>query len=129
VRGILKADLHGVLQIFPTRCGPCLAVAPLSEEIFEEIPEPTSTLAEPEITHVEIGEIRTFESTTGTSSRFKGPMPQLIVFLPEFGVAENMIGLRDLLETPLSFLVPRIQIGMMFTRQSTISLLNLLVGG
>jgi hypothetical protein len=116
------------LEVLAAR-SPCLALAPLPEEIFEEIPKPASTFAEPEITHVEIGEIRAVESTAGPGSRFKSPMPQLIIFLPEFGVAENMIGLRDLLETPLSFLVPRIQIGMMFTRQSTISLLNLLVGG
>jgi hypothetical protein len=112
---VLEANLHGVLNILPTSGRSRLAFTPLSEQILEEISE-APPFAEPEIAHIEIREIRPVKPAAGTRSRVKGTMAQLIVLLPEFGVAEDVIGLRDLLETALSLLIPRIQIGMMFSR-------------
>jgi hypothetical protein len=128
MRGVLEANFHGVLNILPARGRPRLAFTPLAEEILEEISE-ASPLAEPEIAHIEIREVRPVKPAAGTRSRLEGTMAELIVFLPEFGVAEDVISLRDLFETALSLLIPRIEIGMMFSRQSTISLLDLLIGG
>ena len=100
----------------------------MSKQVLEEISE-APPFTESEIAHIEIAKIRPVKPATSTCSGFEGTVTQLIILLPEFGVAEDMIGLRDLLETALSLLIPGIQIGMMFARQSTISFLNLLICG
>jgi hypothetical protein len=112
-----------------TRGSACLVLAPLPEEVLKQIAETASPFAKPEVADIEIAEVRAFEPTAGARPGLKGAMTELIILLPEFRVAEDVIGLRDLLEPAFSLLIPWIQIGMVLTRQSTIGLLELLVGG
>jgi hypothetical protein len=128
VRGVLEANLHGVLKVLPAGGRPRLAFTPLAEEVLEEVSE-AAAFAEPEIAHIEIREVRPVKPAAATCSRLEGTMAELIVFLPEFGVAEDVIGLRDLLETALILFIPRVQVGMMFSCQSAVSLLDLLIRG
>jgi hypothetical protein len=100
----------------------------LPEEVVEEVAEPTP-LAKPEIPHIEVAKIEPFAPSSRTTACLKGTMAQLIILLAEFRAAEDVVSLRNLLETPLRLLVPRIQIGMKFSSQPSISLFNLLIRG
>ena len=93
------------------------------------ITEAAPAFAKIEIAYIEIAEVRPVKSTARTCPRLKGTMTELVIFLPEFGIAEDMIGFRDLLETALGLLIPWVQVGVMLASQSTIGFLDLFVRG
>jgi hypothetical protein len=101
----------------------------MSKQVLKDVTEAAPTFAKLEIAHIEIRKVRPVEPATCTRPRLEGAMAKLIVFLPEFGIAEDLIGLRDLLKTALSFLIPWVQVGMMLTRLSAIGLFDFLFRG
>jgi hypothetical protein len=116
------------LQILASVCRPRLCLTALAEEVLEEITKPATTLTIMEISRVKIPEIEPVEASTGAAASFKRPMAELIVFLAEFWVAQDMIGFRDFLKAALGLLVARIKVGMEFPRQASIGLFDLFVG-
>jgi hypothetical protein len=106
-----------------------LTLAPLPKQVFKNVTEAAPAFAKLEIAHVEIAEVRPVKPAACTSPWLEGTMTELVIFLPEFGSAEDMIGFRDLLETALGILVPWVQVGMMLTSQSTVGFLDLFVRG
>jgi len=93
-----------------------LRVAPLAEEVFEEVAEPSPPSAKSKISRVEVSKVEALESSAGSPSSLKGAMAELIVLLAEFRVTQDMIGLRDLLKSALGLLVARIEVGMKLPR-------------
>jgi hypothetical protein len=128
-RGIFEADLHGILEVLPARRRPRLTLAPLPKQVLKDVAKTAPTLAKIEIAYIEIAEIRPVKSAACSGAGLKGAMTELIIFLPEFGITEDMIGFRDLLETALSLLIPWVQVGMMLASQSTIGFLDIFVLG
>jgi hypothetical protein len=101
----------------------------LTKEVLEEVTEAAPTFAKVEIPHIEMAEVGPIIPAACTSPWLEGAMAKLVIFLPEFGRAEDMIGFRDLLETALGIFVPWVQVGMMLASQSTVGLFDLFVCG
>jgi hypothetical protein len=66
MRGVLKADLHGILQILPARGSLRLTLASLSKQVLKDVTEATPAFAKLEIAHIEIREVRPVEPTART---------------------------------------------------------------
>jgi hypothetical protein len=128
-RGVFEADLHRILQILPARGGPRLSLASLPKQVLKDVTEAAPTFAKIEIAYIEIAEVRPVKSAAPPCPWVEGTMTELVIFLPEFGITEDVIGFRDLLETALGLLIPWVQVGMMLASQSTIGFLDFFVRG
>jgi hypothetical protein len=117
------------LQILPARGSPRLTLASLSKQVLKDVTEAAPAFAKIEIAYIEIAEVRPVKSAARTCPRLEGTMTELVIFLPEFGIAEDMISFRDLLETALGLLIPWVQVGVMLASQSTIGFLDFFVRG
>jgi hypothetical protein len=102
--------------------------ASASEEVSEEVAEvaglegvalerhPRATEAEPRPPGTRRG--------ARVETRGRAGVAEPVIGAPLFGVAEDLVGLLDLLETPLGGLIPRIHIGMELSGQAAIGLLD-----
>jgi hypothetical protein len=106
-----------------------LTVASLPKQVLEDVSEAPPGSAKIEVTHVEMAKVRAVKAASSTCPGLEGAMAELIVLLPELGIAEDMIGFRDLFEAALSLLISWVQVGMVFASQSTIGFLDVLFRG
>jgi hypothetical protein len=105
-----------------------LCLAALAEQILEEIAQSATALAKAKISRVNVAEIESVEAATGAATGLKRPMAELIIFLAELWVTQDVIGLGDLLESALGLLVAWVEVGMELPCQSSVGLFDLLVG-
>jgi hypothetical protein len=101
----------------------------LAKQVLKDVTEAAPAFAKLEIAYVEIREVCPVKSAPRTCPRLEGTMTKLVIFFPEFGITEDMISFRDLLEAALGLLIPWVQVGVMLASQSTIGFLDLFVRG
>ncbi|ELA00912.1 NAD-specific glutamate dehydrogenase [Cupriavidus sp. HMR-1] len=121
MRGLLQRDLHAVAQVGATvglrAAATASAAGCLAEDVAEDIAERfrEATAAKPAAAE-STGHVRVHASVA-----------VLIVSRLLLGVGEHLVGLLDLLEFLLGFLVIRIAVRMVLHRELAISLLDLVV--
>ena len=126
VDGVLEPDLHGVLEVLAalgTAGGGFGAADPAApaEEILEEIPEGRRAV----VRKIEAFEPRPPRPSARARARRDPPeLAELVVLGPLFRVAQDRVGLLDLLEPGLGRLVPGVEVGMVFPGQLAVGLLD-----
>jgi hypothetical protein len=117
-----------------------LAAEKLAEKVAEAAPGERSpfrfSLASTTFAVEEIRKIKAAESHSGarlipSGARATpiGIKSDLVVHLPLFRIAENIVGLLDGLEALLGSLIARIQVGMVFAREPPVGLTDIVLPG